>query len=85
MADPKIEIEVVVNGEKVVVDVNPNAALSALIAEALRKTHNNGQPVENWDLKNAAGELIDRNTKYKDLPPGTRLFLNVRAGVGGCE
>ena len=86
MSDPKkISITVVVSGQPTVVDVITNAPLSTIIPDALHQTENSGQPPENWELRDADGNLLDLNKKIEDygFPPKVRLFLNQKAGVGG--
>ena len=86
MADPKkISITVVVNGQPTVVDAASDEPLGAIIPDALRQTENSGQPPENWELRDADGELLDLDKKIEDYPftDKTRLFLNLKAGVGG--
>jgi hypothetical protein len=83
---PKKEaLTVVVNGTPVEVVVNENAPLQTIIPKALHESHNQGQPPENWELRDAAGNLLDLHTKidaygFTEL---TKLFLNLKAGVGG--
>ena len=81
----KISITVVVNGQPTVVDAIGDAPLSAIIPDALRQTENSGQPPENWELRDADGTLLDLDKKIEDygFPPKVRLFLNLKAGVGG--
>ena len=86
MSDPtKISITVLVSGQPTVVDVNADAPLGTIIPDALHQTENSGQPPENWELRDADGNLLDRNKKIEDygFPPKVRLFLNQKAGVGG--
>ena len=86
MSTPKkISITVVVNGQPTVVDVVEDAALGTIIPDALRQTENSGQPAENWELRDADGNLLDLKKKIGDygFPPKARLFLNLKAGVGG--
>ena len=86
MPDPKkISITVVVNGQPTVVDVPEDAPLATIIPDALHQTENSGQPPENWELRDADGNLLDLNKKIGDygFPPKVRLFLNLKAGVGG--
>lgn len=85
MPNETITVIVIVNGAPVEVPVNPNASLEALISHALNESHNNGQPKENWELKDPAGNVIDPHKKWKDLglPSGATLSLYPRAGVGG--
>ena len=81
----KISITVVVNGQPTVVDVVEDAALGTIIPDALHQTENSGQPPENWELRDADGNLLDLNKRIGDygFPPKVRLFLNLKAGVGG--
>jgi hypothetical protein len=81
----KIELVVVVNGTPTPVEANPNATLHSIIGRALEQTGNSGQPPENWELRDGAGQILDLNAKIGSFhfDPGTRLFLNLRAGVGG--
>lgn len=82
----KIEIEVVVNGQPTTVEANVNSPLHTVISQALELTGDAGQPAENWELRDAGGALLDTSMKIKDFgfPPGVRLFLNLKAGVGGA-
>ena len=81
----KISITVVVNGQPTVVDAVENDPLGAIIPDALRQTAQLGQPPENWEIRDADGNLLDLNKKIGDygFPPKVRLFLNLKAGVGG--
>ena len=81
----KIQIEVVVNGQLTTVEANLEAPLKTIIPKALEQTGNAGQPPDNWELRDAAGALLDVTKKIEDFhfPPGIRLFLNLKAGVGG--
>jgi hypothetical protein len=86
MAANKIQLTVVVNGQPIVVDANVNSPLHAIIPRALEQTANTGQPPDNWELRDAQGTLLDTSKKISsfNFPPGTRLFLNLKAGVGGA-
>ena len=81
----KISITVVVNGQPTVVDAIEDSPLGKIIPDALRQTENSGQPAANWELRDADGNLLDLNKKIGDygFPPKVRLFLNLKAGVGG--
>ena len=85
MPDNKIQIAVIVNGQPTVVETNVNAPLETIIPHALEQTGNTGQPPENWELRDAQGTLLDTSKKIAsfDFPPDVRLFLNLKAGVGG--
>jgi hypothetical protein len=86
MAD-KVELEIIVNGQSTTVEANSNAQLHSVIGRALAATGNTGQPPENWELRSTAGDLLSLDAKIKDLglTDGTRLFLNLKAGVGGAR
>ena len=85
MADPKIAIVVVVNGEPTTVEANPNAPLHTIIPKALTATGNVGQPPENWELRDAEGNMLDTDRKIESFAwaAGIRLFLSLKAGIGG--
>jgi hypothetical protein len=86
MSRNKIDLIVVVNGQPTTVEGNLNAPLRTIVERALQQTANAaGQPPENWELRDAAGALLPIDNKIEDFgfPEGTRLFLNLKAGVGG--
>ncbi|MGY4898653.1 DUF2604 domain-containing protein [Micromonospora aurantiaca (nom. illeg.)] len=84
MAD-KIMLVVVVNGSPTAVEGNVNAPLHSIIGKALEQTNNGGQPPENWEMRDVAGQILDLKAKIGSFgfTSDTRLFLNLRAGVGG--
>lgn len=84
-SDNKIELVVIVNGAPVTVEANLNAPLRTVISKALEESGNAGQPPENWELRDAEGALLDLGRKIKDFDfePDVRVFLNLKAGVGG--
>jgi hypothetical protein len=81
----KIALEVIVNGQSTSVEANLNAPLHTIIPKALEQTGNAGQPPENWELRDQNGVLLPLETKIEDFnfAAGTKLFLNLKAGVGG--
>jgi Protein of Unknown function (DUF2604) len=84
-SDNKIDIAVIVNGQPTVVEANKNSPLHSIIGRALEQTGNSGQPPENWEFRDAGGTLLDASKKIKDFdfPPDVKLFLNLKAGIGG--
>ena len=87
MAGNKIQIAVIVNGQPAVVEANLNSPLHTVIPRALEQTGNTGQPPDNWELRDAEGTLLDTSQKLSsfNFPPDVRLFLNLKAGVGGSQ
>lgn len=85
MAGNKIQLAVIVNGQATVVEANVNAPLQTIIPRVLEQTGNAGQPPENWELRDAQGTLLDTSKKIASFgfPADVRLFLNLKAGVGG--
>ena len=85
MPPKHLNIEVIVNGQSTSVSVNPNAPLHTVIPRALEATGNSGQPPENWELRDENGQLLDTAAKIETFAfgAGVRLFLNLKAGVGG--
>lgn len=86
MADNKRDLVIVINGTPMVLTANVNSPLHSVIGKALEKSGNAGQPPENWELRDAAGALLDPAKKIKDFnfPADVKLFLNLKAGVGGA-
>ncbi len=76
---------IVVSGVPTEVSANLNAPLHTIVPKALEQTGNTGQPPENWDLKDAAGNILDQSKKIEDFnfAAGTTLFLSLKAGIGG--
>jgi len=85
MSHNKIMISVIVNGQPVEVAANLEAPLTSVVEHALKQSGNSGQPLENWELRDAAGQVLDLARKVEDygFTNGTKLFLNLKAGVGG--
>jgi hypothetical protein len=81
----KVSITVVVNGQPAVVAINEESPLLVVIPQALEKTGNVGQPPDNWELRDSSGTLLDTHQKVESFRFGTdtKLFLNLKAGVGG--
>ena len=88
MATPKkISITVVVNGKPTDVDAFDSEPLGSIIPDALQQTGNTGQPANNWELRDSYGNLLDLQKKIGEygFEEKVRLFLNLKAGVGGHE
>jgi hypothetical protein len=87
MPENEIDLVIVVNGQPTVVKANKNAPLHTVIPRALDQTGNAGQPPENWELRDAAGALlpVDQKIEEFNFPSDVRLFLNLKAGVGGAR
>ena len=78
-----VEITVVVNGQPTEVAAEENASVESLIEPALRQTGNAGQPADNWELRDQQGNDVKPSHKVRQYV-GQTLFLNLKAGVGGC-
>lgn len=85
MPENQIEIVVVVNGQLVPVKANGNAPLHTVVQHALNNSGNSGQPLQNWELRDDSGQVLDLNRKVEDynIAGGAKLFLNLKAGIGG--
>lgn len=81
----RLVLEIIVNGQPTELEANLNAPLHTVIALALSQTGNAGQPPENWELRDMAGVLLGLEKKIEEFqfPPNARLFLNLKAGIGG--
>ena len=80
-----VTLTVVVNGQQTQVAANENTPLGSIKAKALEQTGNSGQPPDNWELRDGQGTLLDESKKIEEFhfPPDVKLFLNLKAGVGG--
>lgn len=85
MPDNEVDLAIVVNGQPTVVRANRNAPLKTVVPRALEQTGNAGQPPESWELRDSAGALLALDQKIGEFnfPADVRLFLNLKAGVGG--
>jgi ABC-type Zn2+ transport system substrate-binding protein/surface adhesin len=81
----KLVLTVVVGGTATEVEANPEAPINSIIPIALKQTGNEGQPPENWQLKDTQGTILDINKKIEDFhfSCDVKLFLSLKAGVGG--
>lgn len=81
----EIALVVVINGQPFEVEANIHAPLRTVVAKALEESKNTGQPPENWELRDETGTLLDQAKKVSEFhfAPGAKLFLSLKAGVGG--
>lgn len=83
----KINVMVVVSGIDQPVTVNVHQTVEHLAEEALRESGHEGQPLADWELKDAGGVIIPFATKVEDagIKEGTKVYLNPKVGTGGCH
>lgn len=86
MSRYEINLEFVVNGQSVTVKADSLWQLGEAVQEALKKSGNVGQPLDNWELRDTAGNVVDMGLKLgrTDIKDGTKFFLSLKAGIGGC-
>ena len=83
---PDDHVIVVVNGAATSVAIKGNPSLLEVVETALQQTQNSGQPVDAWELRGPDdAPIADLTTKIKklNLDEDDRLYLNLRAGIGG--
>lgn len=85
MDDKPIEFKIVVNGQAVEVKASTFDEIREAVEQALKDSGNSGQPLADWELRDASGQAIDLGKKIGELgiEEGATLFLNLKAGVGG--
>ena len=85
MSDRQIELKFVVNGQSVPVFADLGWEFREAAVKSLEESGNSGQPIENWELRDGSGKVIDMGTKIAQsgISKGATLFLNLKAGVGG--
>lgn len=83
----QIEVQIRYQNETVSFTINKNESVQALLVEAIKKTGNDTEQKDRFQLK-LGGTVLDPNKKVSDYPIiyGTLLNLNLLAGGGGtCE
>lgn len=85
MSDKQIEFTIIVNGQPVPVKIGQDEEIGEAVAKALNDSGNSGQPIENWELRDASGQIIDTGKKIVEsgIKEGATLFLSLKAGIGG--
>jgi len=63
----QIDVTVVVNGSPQAEKANIHEPVHVLIKQALQDTGNSGQPIENWEMRDAAGQILDPTKKDRGL------------------
>ena len=78
----------IINGEDFRVHTHPEALLRTAVEKALEESGNTGRrnPSE-WEVRNSAGVLLEmgRDIRALGLHDGSRLFLSLKVGAGGCR
>ena len=87
MSDKNFEITIVVNGQPVDLKVGLDEQIGEAVERALKDSGNSGQPAERWELRDETGQTVDTGKKIGEsgIRPGAKLFLNLKAGVGGSS
>lgn len=78
----------VINGVEVPLIFSPSPSLSVSLARVLlilTKASTLANPPEDWQIRNAAGQLLDKEDTLDNagLVDGDRLFFNLAVGSGG--
>lgn len=81
----KINVIVVVSGIDQPESVNIHQTVEHLAKEALKDSGHEGQPLADWELKDAGGVIIPFATKLEDagIKEGSKVYLNPKVGTGG--
>lgn len=87
MSKELIEIVIVVNGTPVNEKVHVDDQVDEVVARVLKESGNSGQPLDSWELRDESGQIIDFGRKFRnlDIKEGAKLFLALKAGVGGTS
>lgn len=87
MSEERIEIIIVVNGQPVTEKASEDEEVGEVVERVLKESGNSGQPLDNWELRDESGQVIDFGRKFRELgiKEGAKLFLNLKAGVGGTH
>ncbi len=87
MSDKYVDLNFIVNGQPVPVKADWGWELREAATKALDESGNSGQPVENWELRDVSGTVMDMGTKIAQsgIKEGATLFLSLKAGIGGSR
>lgn len=87
MSNKDFEITVVVNGKPEAIKVDLDEPIADAVNTALEDSGNSGQPAEQWELRDEAGQVLDLGKTFGelDITEGAKLFLSLKAGVGGSR
>ena len=85
MSDKYVDLKFIVNGQPIPVMAHLGWEFREAAVKALEESGNSGQPIENWELRDGSGTVIDMGIKIAQsgIKEGATLFLNLKAGVGG--
>ena len=75
----------IVNGEEVLLEVQPDRPLRSLVQEALLKSDNLSRPLGDWELRHESGYLISEQSNAAGdygFAQGTKLYLTLAVGFG---
>lgn len=81
-----MKLHIITNGQHTEVQAaDHDLALSSVIPSALHQSGYDFSPPENWELRDVAGTLLDTSKRIDafGFGDGARLYLNLRAGIGG--
>lgn len=75
----------IINGQDFPTRADAQLPLRIAVERALTDTGNTGRPLDEWEVRNANGVLLDTNKSPQELGlhGGARLFLSLRVGAGG--
>lgn len=82
----KIQLQIVVNGNPVIVEANLHEPLGALLVPTLKKAGVAGDPEpDRWIFKDASGTVLDKGKKVAEFAfqAGATIFLSLEAGIAG--
>jgi hypothetical protein len=78
-------ISFIVNGETTPISVDRHAPLFHGMRAALDASNNTARPLEDWELRDDSGRLLDRVTSAAEnqVAEGAHVFITLRLGAGG--
>lgn len=87
MTDHNIKLIFIINGQDWTVETNLQKPLGSAAEKALAASHNTGRPLNEWEVRDAQGVLLETHPSAKDLglADGSKLFLSLRVGAGGAN
>lgn len=83
----QIKLIFIINGQDLSIDADSRAPLIEAVQKALTESGNTGRPVEEWEVRDVSGVLLEthRTPKALGLHNKARLFLSLKVGAGGVD
>lgn len=82
--DKKRSLEIIISGTTYgMMDFPEGINITGLRNQVLDKTNNTAQALDNWEVKDENGVILDLGKHLRDYATIKQLWFTVKAGIGG--